>query len=425
MCGRPALAHSDVEALLESMLPKSSERRRAARVARRPAREQQHDLALPEIESSSPTRTTARCERVCCTCAAYPVPHAQQLRRGRPAAAQAAKLGGRPAQGTRSWPRRRGPSRQYAQAVRATATSPSQPRHKLAADALHDAAWLELRHEMGAARPTCARSSGRRKRGQSRSRVAMWALGFIRSSESAATRRCDVRALREESEVAMVKARGLYGRPLRAADEQRALAIAHLKRARSGPLHFYSLLARTRLFVSGSIRLPFGMVPMRCRQRKKRPPRSSRSRCLPSGVLRAAGLQRTRSAPCRSKRDRARGDARRQPRRAGARVPGLRGIHPSLTAGRAGARRRLERRAGGPARAVGHAVPARTRTAGRTRPSSPRCPRRSCYASCARKSAYNPNWPPMQTRRPYAAALAHGQGVAAELEWKSFDRQCL
>ncbi len=153
-----------------------------------------------------------------------------------------------------------------AQAVRAYREfARKNPKHKRAADALHDAAWLELRHELrgGEANMKKFLKDAERKKDREHATSAMWELAFYLSGQ----KKCDkaiplFEQYAETSPHAMVRARGLYWAGRCALQtKKRSLAIEHLKKALAvEPLHFYSLLARSRLVSIGEDPgLPFGL----------------------------------------------------------------------------------------------------------------------------------------------------------------------
>jgi soluble lytic murein transglycosylase len=155
-----------------------------------------------------------------------------------------------------------------AQAVKAyRAFAQQNPRHRFAQEALHDAAWLELRHEMkgGEAHMKAFLKDAEKRKDKERATSALWELAFYGFTQ----KRCDKETIAmferysQTSPVAMVKARGLYwaGRCSLLA-KKRAQGIDYLKNALAvEPLHFYSLLARSRLLSIGADPgLPFGVT---------------------------------------------------------------------------------------------------------------------------------------------------------------------
>lgn len=144
-----------------------------------------------------------------------------------------------------------------AQAVRAyRAFAKRYPRHRKRFEALHDAAWLELRHDLrgGEANMRKVMRDAERRRDREAVTAASWELAF----HAFAHDRCDkalplFESYAKTSDVAMIKARGLYwaGR-CALASKKRARGIELLREAlRVEPLHYYSLLARSRLVSVG------------------------------------------------------------------------------------------------------------------------------------------------------------------------------
>lgn len=154
-----------------------------------------------------------------------------------------------------------------AQAVKAYRTfAKTNPKHRNAKEALHDAAWLELRHDLkgGEAHMTEFLKDAEKRKERELATSALWELAF----HSFTKKHCDkaipmFEKYAQTSPVAMVKARGLYwaGRCALMANK-RALGIEHLKTALAlEPLHWYSLLSRSRLLSIGvDPGLPFGIT---------------------------------------------------------------------------------------------------------------------------------------------------------------------
>jgi soluble lytic murein transglycosylase len=154
-----------------------------------------------------------------------------------------------------------------AQAVRAyRAFAQQNPKHPHAREAMHDAAWLELRHDLpgGEAHMKAFLKDAEKRKERELATSALWELAFY----SFTKKQCDkaipmFEKYAQTSPVAMVKARGLYwaGRCALMA-KKRALGIEHLKNALAvEPLHFYSLLSRSRLLSIGvDPGLPFGIT---------------------------------------------------------------------------------------------------------------------------------------------------------------------
>ncbi len=126
------------------------------------------------------------------------------------------------------------------------------PDHKLAIDALHDAAWLELRHDLpgGEAHMRAFLLDAEKKGEHDAAQSGLWELSFFLFEHA---RYGSAESLFERyaatSEVSMVKARGLYwaGRAALLA-QQKATAIQRFQDAIAvEPLHWYALLAQMRL----------------------------------------------------------------------------------------------------------------------------------------------------------------------------------
>lgn len=144
-----------------------------------------------------------------------------------------------------------------AEAVRAyNAFAKRFPKDRLTADALHDAAWLELRHNMpgGEAHMRAILKRAEKLRAKQTIADSLWDLAL----HGFQTARYD-RALplferyATTSDDVMVKGRGLYwaGR-CAALSGKKQLAFTHYRTAMAmEPLHWYSLLARGRLAAAG------------------------------------------------------------------------------------------------------------------------------------------------------------------------------
>jgi soluble lytic murein transglycosylase len=152
-----------------------------------------------------------------------------------------------------------------AQAVKAyRAFAKENPKHRLAREALHDAAWLELRHDMrgGEAHMKEFLKDAEKRKDHDLATSALWELAFYSFTKKQCAKAIPMfEKYAQTSPVAMVKARGLYwaGRCALMANK-RSLAIEHLKNALAvEPLHFYALLSRSRLLSIGvDPGLPFG-----------------------------------------------------------------------------------------------------------------------------------------------------------------------
>jgi soluble lytic murein transglycosylase len=154
-----------------------------------------------------------------------------------------------------------------AQAVRAYRVFAQQnPKHRFAQAAMHDAAWLELRHDLpgGEAHMKAFLKDAEKRKERELATSALWELAFYAFTQ----KHCDkaipmFEKYAQTSPVAMVKARGLYwaGRCALMA-KKRSVGIEHLKNALAvEPLHFYSLLSRARLLSIGvDPGLPFGIT---------------------------------------------------------------------------------------------------------------------------------------------------------------------
>ncbi|HET6333266.1 MAG TPA: transglycosylase SLT domain-containing protein [Polyangiales bacterium] len=142
----------------------------------------------------------------------------------------------------------------------------ANPKHRNAQEALHDAAWLELRHDLkgGEAHMKEFLKDAEKRKERELATSALWELAFF----SFTKKQCDkaipmFEKYSQTSPFAMVKARGLYwaGRCALIA-KKRTLGIEYLKSALAvEPLHWYSLLSRSRLLSIGvDPGLPFGIV---------------------------------------------------------------------------------------------------------------------------------------------------------------------
>jgi soluble lytic murein transglycosylase len=156
-----------------------------------------------------------------------------------------------------------------AQAVRAyRAFAAANPKHRKAQEAMHNAAWLELRHELrgGEKNMKAFLKAAEKRNERDLATSALWELAFYYFTK----KRCDKNTIEmferyaHTSNAAMVRARGLYwaGRCALVA-KKRAEAIDYLKSALAvEPLHYYALLARARLVSIGvDPGLPFGVTP--------------------------------------------------------------------------------------------------------------------------------------------------------------------
>jgi soluble lytic murein transglycosylase len=144
-----------------------------------------------------------------------------------------------------------------ADAVRAyKAFAKRYPKDPLAADAIHDAAWLELRHDLpgGEAHMRALLREAERSGSKHNQGEALWDLAIHAYSKQ----HCDrglawFERYATTSDSTMVKARGLYwaGR-CAALLGKRELALQHYRAALSvEPLHWYSLLAKARITAQG------------------------------------------------------------------------------------------------------------------------------------------------------------------------------
>jgi soluble lytic murein transglycosylase len=262
--------NSEVEDLLRTLVPnlRFTDDERLDR-AENYLEAHDHEAALAEIELVKPAKDDKRLKAR--------VLHLRGLELFRTRAnydeaskvlAQAAALGGAPrAEDAYMAAQALARADKDAQAVRAyRAFAQQNPKHPRAREAVHDAAWLELRHDMagGEAHMKAFLKDAEKRKEREFATSALWELAFY----SFTKKHCDkaipmFEKYAQTSPVAMVKARGLYwaGRCALMA-KKRALGIEHLKNALAvEPLHFYSLLSRSRLLSIGvDPGLPFGIT---------------------------------------------------------------------------------------------------------------------------------------------------------------------
>jgi soluble lytic murein transglycosylase len=263
--------NSEAESLLQSMVPnlKWSDDERLQR-AENWLEAQQHETALAEIESIKPAKSDKALRAkllhlrglVLFRTRSHYEDAAKLL-------GQAAALGGNQ-RADDAYMAAQALSRadKDEQAVRAyRAFAAANPKHRNAQEALHDAAWLELRHELrgGEKNMKAFLKSAEKRNERDLATSALWELAFYYFTK----KRCDKNTIEmferyaQTSNTAMVKARGLYwaGRCSLIANK-RAQGIDFLKSALAvEPLHFYSLVARARLVSIGvDPGLPFGVT---------------------------------------------------------------------------------------------------------------------------------------------------------------------
>ncbi|HKU41034.1 MAG TPA: transglycosylase SLT domain-containing protein [Polyangiales bacterium] len=264
--------NSDVESQLQTLLPnfKLTDDERLTR-AENWLEAQQHDTALEEIERVKPAKNDkALRARVLHLRGLVLFRTRSHYEEAAKILAQAAALGGS-ARVDDAYMAAQALARadKNAQAVRAyRAFADKNPKHRNAQEALHDAAWLELRHELpgGEAHMKAFLKSAEKRKDSERATSALWELAFYYFTK----KRCGKETLEmferysQTSSSAMVKARGLYwaGRCALIANK-RAQGIEYLKSALAvEPLHFYALVARSRLASIGvDPGLPFGVGP--------------------------------------------------------------------------------------------------------------------------------------------------------------------
>ena len=263
--------NSEAESLLQSLVPnlKWSDDERIQR-AENWLEAQQHETALKEIESIKPAKSDKALRAK--------LLHVQglvlfRMRSRYDEAAkvlnQAAALGGSQ-RADDAYMAAQALSRadKDAQAVRAyRAFAAANPKHRNAQEALHDAAWLELRHDLGGGEKNMKAflKSAEKRNDRELATSALWELAFYYFTK----KRCDKNTIEmferyaQTSNASMVKARGLYwaGRCSLVANK-RAQAIDFLKAALAvEPLHWYALVARARLVSIGvDPGLPFGLT---------------------------------------------------------------------------------------------------------------------------------------------------------------------
>jgi soluble lytic murein transglycosylase len=144
-----------------------------------------------------------------------------------------------------------------AQAVKAyRAFAKANPKHRNAQEALHDAAWLELRHDLkgGEAHMKEFLKDAEKRKERELATSALWELAFYSFTKKQCGKAIPMfEKYAQTSPFAMVKARGLYwaGR-CALMEKKRSQGIEYLKNALAvEPLHWYSLLSRARLVSIG------------------------------------------------------------------------------------------------------------------------------------------------------------------------------
>jgi soluble lytic murein transglycosylase len=130
------------------------------------------------------------------------------------------------------------------------------PRDRLTADALHDAAWLELRHDMpgGEAHMRAILQRAERLRAKQTVADCLWDLALHAFQTAHYERGLPLfERYATTSDDPMVKGRGLYWAARSAAlSGKQSLALTHYREAMAvEPLHWYSLLAKARVDAAG------------------------------------------------------------------------------------------------------------------------------------------------------------------------------
>lgn len=130
------------------------------------------------------------------------------------------------------------------------------PRDRLTADALHDAAWLELRHDMPGGEAHMRAILQRAERQHAKQTIAdsLWDLALHAFQTAHYDRALPLfERYATTSDDPMVKGRGLYWAARSAAlSGKKPLALSHYREAMAvEPLHWYSLLAKDRLTAAG------------------------------------------------------------------------------------------------------------------------------------------------------------------------------
>jgi soluble lytic murein transglycosylase len=153
-----------------------------------------------------------------------------------------------------------------AQAVKAyRAFAKRYPDSRYADDAMHDAAWLELRHDMprGEANMRAVLVQAEKANDREHTASALWHLAFRAFSDAHYAQAVPLFVrYAATSEASMVRARGLYwaGRAAQLAQDK-TTALSHFETARAvEPLHYYALMAGARLRELGqTLGDPFAM----------------------------------------------------------------------------------------------------------------------------------------------------------------------
>lgn len=263
--------NSDAENLLKQLVPnlQFSDDERLTR-AENFLEAQDHDAALAEIELIKPPKDDKRLKaRVLHLRGVVLFRTRSHYDEASKLLAQAATLGG-PSNADDAYMAAQALARadKDPQAVKAyRAFAKANPKHRNAQEAMHDAAWLELRHDLsgGEAHMKEFLKDAEKRKEKELATSALWELAFYLFTK----KQCD-RAIpmfekyATTGTQAMVKARGLYwaGRCALMDKKKRNLGIEHMKEAIAvEPLHWYALLARARLVSIGvDPGLPFGIT---------------------------------------------------------------------------------------------------------------------------------------------------------------------
>jgi soluble lytic murein transglycosylase len=137
------------------------------------------------------------------------------------------------------------------------------PQHKLAMDALHDAAWLELRHELpgGEAHMRAFVAEAEQKAERDVWQSGLWELAFYLFGRGRYTQAIPLlERYAQSAEGSMVRARGLYwaGRAALLSKKPELARQRWHETIAVEPLHWYALLARQRLQQLGAqVAAPF------------------------------------------------------------------------------------------------------------------------------------------------------------------------